>query len=288
MNCNICPRHCNIDRSHNIGYCRQTDTLSLARAQLHLWEEPLICQGKGSGAIFFAGCNLRCVYCQNFEVSRGKGKQITPLRLADIFKELEDNEACNINLVTPTHFARQIVDAFNIYKPNLPIVYNCGGYESKNTLDMLSGIVDIYLPDFKYSDNSLAMRLSNANDYFEVASQAIEIMRRQVGKDIFKQSILNENSCDSAVTANTSGNVLQDANMAFATDTNALTDGKYLMTRGMIIRHLVLPNHLDNTFGVIDYLAHNIDHNSIISLMGQYLPYGDALNFEDINRRLKP
>ena len=158
--CYLCPRSCGIDRSKNKGYCNQSG-LKVARVSLHKWEEPIISGSNGSGTIFFSGCNLKCVYCQNYDVSHGKGKDITPQILADIFKKIEDSGAHNINLVTPTHFVDDILKAADIYAPKLPVVYNCGGYDSIYTLDKLKDFVDIWLPDFKYSDNSLAKKYSN-------------------------------------------------------------------------------------------------------------------------------
>ena len=155
--CYLCPRSCGIDRSKNKGYCNQSG-LKVARVSLHKWEEPIISGSNGSGTIFFSGCNLKCVYCQNYDVSHGKGKDITPQILADIFKKIEDSGAHNINLVTPTHFVDDILKAADIYAPKLPVVYNCGGYDSIYTLDKLKDFVDIWLPDFKYSDNSLAKK----------------------------------------------------------------------------------------------------------------------------------
>ena len=246
--CRLCPRNCTIDRTVSRGYCNQT-TLKVARAALHKWEEPIISGTNGSGTIFFSGCNLKCVYCQNYEVSRGKGKEISPRELADIFKKLEDIKAHNINLVTPTHFVDDIIKAFEIYKPNIPIVYNCGGYEKIDTLERLKGIVDIFIPDFKYSDDNLAKIYSNCSNYFEVCTKALLKMRQLCPVDIIE-------------------------------------DG--LMKKGMIIRHLVLPNALDNTKGAIDWIADNMEKDTYISLMGQYVPFGDANKFPDINRKLKP
>ena len=223
--------------------------LKVARVALHKWEEPIISGTNGSGTVFFSGCNLKCVYCQNYEVSRGKGKDITASQLADAFKKLEDLGAHNVNLVTPTHFVDDIIKACEIYKPKIPIVYNCGGYESPQTLERLRDIVDIFMPDFKYSDNSLAKKYSNCPNYFEVCTEAIVKMRQLCPIDI-------------------------------------VTDG--IMKSGLIIRHLVLPNALENTKGVIDWLANNVAKNTYISLMGQYVPFGEAFKFAEINRKLKP
>ncbi len=246
--CYLCPRSCGIDRSKNKGYCNQSG-LKVARVSLHKWEEPIISGSNGSGTIFFSGCNLKCVYCQNYDVSHGKGKDITPQILADIFKKIEDSGAHNINLVTPTHFVDDILKAADIYAPKLPVVYNCGGYDSIYTLDKLKDFVDIWLPDFKYSDNSLAKKYSNCNDYFEVCTAALIRMRQLCPKD-------------------------------------EIADG--LMKKGLIIRHLVLPNALQNTKSVLQWISENLSDDTYVSIMGQYTPFGDAFKFDEINRKLKP
>lgn len=249
MNCNICPRHCNVNREVKTGFCGVSDKLKVAKACLHFWEEPPISGEKGSGTIFFSGCNLKCVFCQNYEVSRGFGKEITIERLVDIYKELEDKGANNINLVTACHFVPQIVKSFEIYKPSIPIVYNSSGYESIETLKMLDGIIDVYLPDLKYSDNELAYKYSKCKDYFSVATKAILEMKRQQPKDLFENS---------------------------------------LMKKGVIIRHLILPNELKNTDGVLNWFNENLSKDSYISLMGQFTPFGQAKNIDELNRSLKP
>lgn len=249
MICNTCPRKCSIDRAVNIGYCGVGELPILAKAMLHKWEEPIISGSNGSGAIFFSGCNLKCVYCQNYEVSHGKGKQVTVERLADIFKELEDQGANNINLVTASHYINAVKSALNIYRPSIPIVFNCGGYESEDAINALNGYVDIYLPDFKYADNALAKKYSNADNYFEYASKAICLMRKQVGKDIIKDGLLKT---------------------------------------GMIVRHLVLPNHIDNSLQVVDWFNQNLSKDSFISLMGQYVPMGKATQYKELSRPLRP
>ncbi len=246
--CYLCPRSCGIDRSKNKGYCNQSG-LKVARVSLHKWEEPIISGSNGSGTIFFSGCNLKCVYCQNYDVSHGKGKDITPQILADIFKKIEDSGAHNINLVTPTHFVDDILKAADIYAPKLPVVYNCGGYDSIYTLDKLKDFVDIWLPDFKYSNNSLAKKYSNCNDYFEVCTAALIRMRQLCPKD-------------------------------------EIADG--LMKKGLIIRHLVLPNALQNTKSVLQWISENLSDDTYVSIMGQYTPFGDAFKFDEINRKLKP
>lgn len=214
-----------------------------------MWEEPPISGTRGSGTIFFSGCNLKCVYCQNYDISRGKGSQLTVAQLADLFKRIEDSGAHNVNLVTATHFSDMIVKAIELYKPSIPIVYNCGGYESKETLARLDGIVDVYLPDFKYADDALAKKYSNAPDYFEVCAEAIKEMRRQQPEDI-------------------------------------LQDG--LMKKGMIIRHLVLPCATANTLKVLDWIKDNLSSKTYISVMGQYIPFGEAKKYPPLDRKLKP
>ena len=170
MNCNICPRRCNVDRTTSKGFCQMTDNPKVAKAYLHKWEEPIISGENGSGTVFFSGCNLKCVYCQNYDISHeGFGKEITTNRLAQIFKQLEDEGATNINLVSPSHYTMAIKEALDIYKPSIPIVYNSNGYDSVEQLEMLKEYIDVYLVDFKYFDSSLADRLSKAPDYPEVA-----------------------------------------------------------------------------------------------------------------------
>ena len=246
--CNCCPRHCLADRVKTAGYCGEYG-LKVARASLHFWEEPPISGTRGSGTVFFSGCNLKCVYCQNYDISRGKGTLLTPRQLADVFKRLEDAGAHNINLVTASHFTDGITEAFEIYRPALPVVYNCGGYESVDNLKRLEGIVDIYLPDFKYADNALAEKYSNAPDYAERCTLALSEMRRQQPQDIFDDGI---------------------------------------MQKGMIIRHLVLPDAVDNTKRVLEWIKCNLSSDTYISVMGQYIPCGQAKEYPPLDRKLKP
>ncbi|MBQ9791337.1 MAG: radical SAM protein [Clostridia bacterium] len=249
--CTLCPRACNIDRSSSLGYCKEKNILKIAKASLHFDEEPIISGKTGSGTIFFSGCNLKCVYCQNHDISHDNfGKNISTDKLADIFKKLENQGATNINLVTPTHFVDKIIEALKIYRPHIPIVYNTNSYESISTLEKLAPFVDIYLADIKYFDSDLSNRLSKAKDYFEVAMPAILKMRENVPKDIIENG---------------------------------------LMKKGLIIRHLVLPNHIDDSKKIFDNLIKYFDpKNTIISLMGQYTPMYKAHAFQDINRPLKP
>lgn len=249
MICNICPRKCGIDRNKKAGFCGMGDTIKIARAELHFWEEPCISGKNGSGTVFFSGCPLKCVYCQNNSISaKGFGKEISTERLAEIFKELEEKGAHNINLVTPTHYSEQILEALKIYRPKIPIVYNCSGYESTETLKKFEGIVDIYLTDLKYFDSEVSQKYSKAEDYFEVASKAVKEMIRQLPENIF--------------------------------------DENGIMQKGVIIRHLVLPLNLTQTRKIFEWIKNNLPENVIISLMSQYIPLGKAKEFKEINRKI--
>ena len=247
--CTLCPRCCGVDRTAGqLGFCRMPGELRAARAGVHYWEEPVISGSFGSGAIFFSGCTLRCAFCQNHSISSGGfGKPLTPQDLRAAMERLIDDGVQNINLVTPTHFLPSILPALEPKLP-VPVVYNCGGYESAETLRALEGKVDVYLPDFKYSDNALAARLSAAPDYFEVASEAILEMYRQVGP----VQIEDEQ-----------------------------------MTRGVLLRHLVLPGYVDNSLGVLDWHAEHFPHGEVLlSLMSQYVPMGDAAKMPPLDRRV--
>lgn len=250
MICNLCPRKCNVNRDLKSGFCGVSNTLKVARAQLHFWEEPIISGTNGSGTIFFSGCNLKCVYCQNYNISKENfGKDITTQRLAEIFKELENAGAHNINLVTPSHYVKQIVEALNIYKPKIPVVYNTSGYDSVEELKMLEGYVDVYLTDLKYYSSELSQKYSSAKNYFEVCSLAIKEMIRQQPKNVMENGLIK---------------------------------------KGVIIRHMVLPNCINDSFKVLDWIKNNLDEDVIVSVMGQYTPYFNASKFPEINRKLKP
>ena len=236
MICTLCPRRCGAERTAEAGggFCRMPGGLRVARAMLHHWEEPPISGQNGAGTVFFSGCTLGCVYCQNGDISAGGfGKDISTARLREIFQELIAQGAHNIELVTPTHFLPWILPALTPRLP-VPVVYNCGGYERVETLRALEGLVDVYLPDLKYADGALAAELSGAADYFPVACEAIREMFRQVGPYV-------------------------------------LEDG--LLTRGVVIRHLVLPGCLDNTRRVLDWIAETFAPGDVlVSLMSQYTP----------------
>lgn len=250
--CNLCPRRCNVDREVQSGYCGvsgASDRVRVAKAMLHFGEDPPISGKRGSGAVFFSGCNMRCVFCQNFKISHGGfGKEITVERLSEIFLELQDKGANNINLVTATHYAEQAARAIEIAKPRLkiPVVFNCGGYESTETLKRLEGLADVYLPDVKYFDEALALRYSGARGYFEAAYNAVKEMVRQTGRCVIE-------------------------------------DG--LIKKGVIIRHLVLPSCYKDSIRLLQGLAEFKD-SVLISLMRQYYPCGKAEEYPEINRKL--
>ena len=246
MICSICPRHCNVDRSVNLGFCQSPNNFRVARAALHFWEEPCISGKEGSGTVFFSGCNLKCVFCQNNEISaENKGVEISDDKLISIFENLISQGANNINLVNPTHYAKKLAKVLGRWKSPVPIVYNSSGYEEVETLKALDGLIDIYLPDLKYIRAEKAMRYSKAADYFEKASAALLEMRRQV-EDKF--------------------------------------DGD-IMKSGMIIRHLILPQNTNSSIAVLDFIKSNVP-NTFVSLMAQYTPCGDLSEFPEINRKI--
>lgn len=248
--CNLCPRECNVDRELQTGFCGVSDKIKVAKAMLHFGEEPPISGGKGSGAVFFSGCNMRCAFCQNFKISHdGYGREISVKRLSDIFLELQEKGADNINLVTATHYADKAARAIEIAKPRLiiPVIFNCGGYEKVETLKMLEGLVDIFLPDVKYFDESLALRYSGAKGYFESAFAAVKEMVRQTGRYVIDES--------------------------------------GMMKKGVIIRHLVLPSCYKDSILLFRHLAVFKDQ-VLISLMRQYFPCAKAAELPEINRKL--
>ena len=247
--CTLCPRRCGVDRTRGqLGFCKMPGQVHAARAGVHYWEEPVISGSFGSGAVFFSGCTLKCAFCQNYDISQENfGKPMTSAELRAAFERLIDEGVQNINLVTPTHFLPDILPALEPKLP-VPVVYNCGGYESVETLRQLEGKIDVYLPDFKYSDNALAKRLSSAPDYFETASAAILEMYRQVGKPVIEDDE---------------------------------------MKRGVLVRHLVLPGCVDNSLGVLDWVAEHFRSGEILfSLMSQYVPMGRAAEMPPFDRRI--
>lgn len=248
MKCTLCPRGCAVDRSKRDGFCKSGELPRVARIAPHYDEEPIISGKNGAGTIFFSGCALRCVYCQNYAISSELlGREITVAQLSEEYKRLEDMGVHSIELVTPTHYTDAIIQSFELYRPQIPVIYNCSGYEKVETLKRLEGLVDIYLPDFKYSDNALAERLSSCPDYRETAIDAIEEMLRQRGKYVIEDGLLKS---------------------------------------GVMIRHLVLPSHIKNTLGVLSIIAERFSPRALTSLMSQYIPVGNAAQFPDINRPL--
>ena len=251
--CTICPWECKINRNDKkIGKCRGTNNAKIALVSLHFFEEPCITGKNGSGTIFFSNCNLKCKFCQNYEISQyGKCKEITIEELADIFIEQQKRGAENINLVTPTSYAYQIIEAIKIAKKNglkLPIIYNTNGYENVETIKALEGYIDIYLPDFKYMDKKIAKQYSGVEDYPEVAKKAIVEMQKQVG--------------------------------------NAQIDNTGIIRKGLIIRHLILPNNTENSKQVLKWINDNLPKETYVSVMAQYFPTYLAKKDKTLNRKI--
>ena len=250
--CTLCPKNCKVNRNEKIGFCGAGIKIRVALVSLHKWEEPCISGKNGAGTIFFSHCNLKCVYCQNFKISsQNFGKEISIERLAEIFVEQQQRGATNVELVTPTHYVPQICAAFDIAKTrglNIPVVYNTNSYENLSTLELLRNRVDIFLPDLKYFDDDAAKTFSNAPNYFSVATAAIEKMFELVGECQF--------------------------------------DSEGNLKRGVIVRHLILPNFRKDSFKILDWLKKNFDDKIFISLMNQYTPLFRAKDFKKINRRL--
>ncbi len=249
MICSICPRNCGADRSREFGFCGAGDEIKVARAAPHFWEEPPISGSRGSGAVFFSGCNLRCVYCQNEVISHGAfGREVGVDGLLRIFENLVNSGVHNINLVTPSHFAVQIARALEKFDSPVPVVYNTSSYEKAETLRCLDGLVDIYLPDLKYYDSSPALKYSGAPDYFENASKAVLEMYRQTG--------------------------------------DLVTDSEGIAVKGIIIRHMVLPGNISQAVKVFGWVRENLSPETYISVMRQYTPYGEAKNLSPIDREI--
>ncbi len=251
-NCTLCPHRCKVNRLNGLkGRCRCDDKLRIALSSLHMFEEPCISGTNGSGTVFFSNCNLNCIYCQNYEISSlGKGKEITTDHLAEIFLNQQEKGAHNINLVTPTMYVYQIIEAIKIAKLNglnIPIIYNTNGYENVETIKLLNGYIDVYLPDLKYYTNELSKKYSNVDNYFEIATNAIKEMYAQVG-----QACFDENG---------------------------------LIKKGVIIRHLVLPNHIQNSKNILKWISDNMP-NVYVSVMSQYFPTYKAKKDSLINRKL--
>lgn len=247
MICNMCPRRCGAKRESSPGFCRSPYAFKIARAALHFWEEPCISGKRGSGAVFFSGCALRCAFCQNSEISlQNKGVEVSEEKLISIFERLISQGAQNINLVNPTHYALQLKELFSKWKCPVPVIYNSGGYDSVETLKELDGLIDIYLPDFKYTRSEKAARYSLAPDYPQTARAAIAQMLRQQEKCVFEGG---------------------------------------MMKKGVIIRHLILPENVNTACEVIDICRHDFS-GAYLSLMAQYIPCGELSKLPELSRRI--
>ena len=251
--CMLCPHNCKVNRLNGeIGRCKCNDKIKIALVSLHKFEEPCISGKNGSGTIFFSNCNLKCMFCQNYEISHlGKGYEISTEQLAQIFIEQQERGAHNINLVTPTMYVIQIIEAIKIAKSNglnIPIIYNTNSYENIETIKMLKGYIDVYLPDIKYYSNDLCKRYSKVNNYFENASSAIKEMYNQVGAPEF--------------------------------------DENGMIKKGVIIRHLILPNFIQNSKNILKWIKQNMPEDVFVSVMAQYFPTYKAMQDEKINRKI--
>ena len=249
MKCNICPRKCNVEREKEKGICGMPDGFVVARASKHFWEEPPVSGKNGSGTVFFSGCNLGCVYCQNYEISHcGKGKEISDSRLTEIFDELIASGVHNINLVNPTHYALRLKKVIEEYRSSVPVVYNSSGYERVSTLKSLEGLIDIYLPDLKYIREDRAGKYSNAPDYFNCASKALIEMKRQQPENIY--------------------------------------DSEGIMQKGLIVRHLILPKNTNQSIDILSWIKNNLGEDTTVSLMSQYTPYGKVEEYKELQRKI--
>jgi putative pyruvate formate lyase activating enzyme len=252
--CELCPRRCGVNRlKGQTGYCRAGKDVKVAKAMLHMWEEPCLSCNNGSGTVFFSDCSLSCVFCQNFDISQEhRGKEISIDRLSQIIIELQEKGANNINLVSPTHYIPQIVKSLVLAKAKglaLPVVYNSNGYENVEVLKLLDGLVDVYLPDIKYYSDAYAVKYSNAKEYFSHTSRAVLEMLRQVGPPVFEGDIIK---------------------------------------RGLIVRHLLLPGHLSESRKILDWIKDNLPVEVYVSLMCQYVPMHKAVNYPEINKKVTP
>lgn len=247
--CNICPRYCNINRNVQKGFCLASSEMTVSHVMVHMWEEPFISGTKGSGTIFFSGCNLRCVFCQNHTISHKlNGRNISQDDLYKIILHLINEGAHNINFVTAAHFTDEIIPVLKKVKNegiNIPIVWNSSGYESKETLKRLDGLIDVYLPDFKYMDPALSMKYSKAKDYPAVAKEALDEMFRQTGPVVIENGLIK---------------------------------------KGMVVRHLILPGLIEDSKDILDYLSGRYKKDIFISIMNQYYPAGDLSEYPEIRR----
>ena len=249
MKCNICPRKCNIERSSQRGICGMPEAFVVARAAKHYWEEPPISGTDGSGTVFFSGCSLGCVYCQNYDISHGgKGKEISDERLKEIFDALIASGAHNINLVNPTHYALRLKKLLSEYKSSVPVVYNSSGYEREETLKAVGDSVDVYLPDLKYIKEDRAEKYSGAPDYFFHASRALVQMKKQQPENIY--------------------------------------DDSGIMKKGLIVRHLILPKNTNQSIDILSWIKNNLGEDTTVSLMSQYTPYGKIEEYKELQRKI--
>lgn len=249
MLCNICPRECGVDRSSKRGFCGVPEEFYVARAAKHFWEEPPISGTRGSGTVFFSGCNLGCVFCQNYDISHScKGKAVSDERLEEIFNELIKKDAHNINLVNPTHYALRLKKVLSEYKSSVPVVYNSSGYEKVSMLKNLDGLIDIYLPDLKYIKGERSLRYSKAENYFDFASKALVEMKRQCPENIY--------------------------------------DENGIMQKGLIVRHLVLPKNTNQSIEILAWIKNNMGEDTAVSLMSQYTPYGKIEGMPELQRKI--
>ncbi|MBE5742842.1 MAG: radical SAM protein [Clostridiales bacterium] len=247
-NCKLCPVGCGANRQDGVGYCGQSEKMKIAKYYLHTFEEPPLSGKNGSGTVFFCGCSLKCVFCQNYALSRSQtGKEISPNELAEIFKELENMGAHNINLVTPAHFVPQIVEAFKLYRPKVPVVYNTHAYEKIETLKLIDLYVDIYLPDLKFYSPELSKRYTGKDDYFQVASRAISFMMNS------KKTVFGE-------------------------------DG--LLKQGVIVRHMIMPLGVKDSKQILNWFNGNKKNGAYLSLMGQYTPFGEKHLYPELKRKI--
>ena len=254
MKCMLCPHMCGAERDKQTGWCGAGNKIKIARAALHYWEEPCISGKNGSGAVFFSHCTMKCIFCQNYSISSDNtGVEITNEELTDFFLRLQSQGAENINLVTPTHYLHDIIKSLDAAKAKgltIPIVYNTGGYERVETIKMLKGYIDVYLPDMKYYSDKYSVRYSNAKDYFKYASGAIEEMFAQTGRPVF--------------------------------------DERGIMQKGVIVRHMLLPHRLFEAKKIVDYLYTKYGDDIFISLMSQYTPFGNISNYPELSEKIKP
>lgn len=251
MVCNLCPRKCNAqrDKDKGKGFCKMPEEIYISRIAPHFWEEPVISGKHGTAAVFFTGCTLDCIYCQNREISQDNlGKKMTAKEVGDKILELLESGAETLSFITPTHYSHKIKEIIDYVKPNVPVVYNTSGYESVDTLKELDGYIDVYLPDLKYFSNELGRMYSKADNYFDTAVLAIEEMVRQTG--------------------------------------NPKINSKGIMEKGTVVRNLVLPNHTKNSIEIIKFLNENFEGKILFSLMGQYVPYGPALSHNKLYRKI--